>query len=114
MTDCLFCHIINKEIPSKLVYEDEQVLAFEDIKPQAPVHLLIIPKRHIASLKEAEENDQNLLGYILLAARKIARDKGLAESGFRLVINTGPDAGQEVYHLHVHLLGGRGLGWPPG
>ena len=90
------------------------MLAFEDIKPQAPVHLLIIPKRHIASLKEAEENDQNLLGYILLAARKIARDKGLAESGFRLVINTGPDAGQEVYHLHVHLLGGRGLGWPPG
>ena len=114
MTDCLFCHIINKEIPSKLVYEDEQVLAFEDIKPQAPVHLLIIPKRHIASLKEAEENDQNLLGYILLAARKIARDKGLAESGFRLLNNTGPDAGQEVYHLHVHLLGGRGLGWPPG
>ncbi|HNS05840.1 MAG TPA: histidine triad nucleotide-binding protein [Candidatus Saccharicenans sp.] len=114
MTDCLFCRIINKEIPSKLVYEDEKVLAFEDIKPQAPAHILIIPKKHLASLKEADENDQNLLGYLLLTARKIAQDKGLAESGFRLVINSGPDSGQEVYHLHVHLLGGRRFGWPPG
>ena len=114
MTDCLFCHIINKEIPSKLVYEDEKVLAFEDIKPQAPVHILIIPKKHLASLKEADENDQNLLGYLLLTARKIAQDKGLADSGFRLVINSGPDSGQEVYHLHVHLLAGRRFGWPPG
>ena len=114
MTDCLFCRIINKEIPSRLVYEDEKVLAFEDIKPQAPAHILIIPKKHLASLKEADENDQNLLGYLLLTARKIAQDKGLAESGFRLVINSGPDSGQEVYHLHVHLLGGRRFGWPPG
>ncbi|HOP60198.1 MAG TPA: histidine triad nucleotide-binding protein [Candidatus Saccharicenans sp.] len=114
MTDCLFCRIINKEIPSRLVYEDEKVLAFEDIKPQAPAHILIIPKKHLASLKEADENDQNLLGYLLLTARKIAQDKGLAESGFRLVINSGPDSGQEVNHLHVHLLGGRRFGWPPG
>ncbi|HOE13404.1 MAG TPA: histidine triad nucleotide-binding protein [Candidatus Saccharicenans sp.] len=114
MTDCLFCRIVNKEIPSRLVYEDEKVLAFEDIKPQAPAHILIIPKKHLASLKEADENDQNLLGYLLLTARKIAQDKGLAESGFRLVINSGPDSGQEVYHLHVHLLGGRRFGWPPG
>jgi len=114
MTDCLFCRLINKEIPSKLVYEDEKVLAFEDIKPQAPAHILIIPKKHLASLKEADENDQNLLGYLLLTARKIAQDKGLAESGFRLVINSGPDSGQEVYHLHVHLLAGRRFGWPPG
>jgi len=114
MTDCLFCRIINKEIPSKLVYEDEKVLAFEDIKPQAPAHILIIPKKHLSSLKEADENDQNLLGYLLLTARKIAEDKGLADSGCRLVINSGPDSGQEVYHLHVHLLGGRRFGWPPG
>jgi len=114
LTDCLFCRIINKEIPSRLVYEDEKVLAFEDIKPQAPAHILIIPKKHLASLKEADENDQNLLGYLLLTARKIAQDKGLAESGFRLVINSGPDSGQEVNHLHVHLLGGRRFGWPPG
>jgi histidine triad (HIT) family protein len=114
MTDCLFCRIVNKEIPSRLVYEDEKVLAFEDIKPQAPAHILIIPKKHLASLKEADENDQNLLGYLLLTARKIAQDKGLAESGFRLVINSGPDSGQEVYHIHVHLLGGRRFGWPPG
>ena len=114
MTDCLFCRLINKEIPSKLVYEDEKVLAFEDIKPQAPAHILIIPKKHLASLKEADENDQNLLGYLLLTARKIAQDKGLAESGFRLVINSGPDSGQEVNHLHVHLLAGRRFGWPPG
>lgn len=114
MTDCLFCRIVNKEIPSRLVYEDEKVLAFEDIKPQAPAHILIISKKHLASLKEADENDQNLLGYLLLTARKIAQDKGLAESGFRLVINSGPDSGQEVYHLHVHLLGGRRFGWPPG
>jgi len=114
MTDCLFCRLINKEIPSKLVYEDEKVLAFEDIKPQAPAHILIIPKKHLASLKEADESDQNLLGYLLLTARKIAQDKGLADSGFRLVINSGPDSGQEVYHLHVHLLAGRRFGWPPG
>ena len=114
MTDCLFCRIVNKEIPSRLVYEDEKVLAFEDITPQAPAHILIIPKKHLASLKEADENDQNLLGYLLLTARKIAQDKGLAESGFRLVINSGPDSGQEVNHLHVHLLGGRRFGWPPG
>jgi histidine triad (HIT) family protein len=114
MTDCLFCRIISKEIPSKLVYEDEQVLAFEDINPQAPTHILIIPKKHVASLKAAEESDQELLGYILLASRKIAEDKGLGNNGFRLVINTGPDSGQEVYHFHVHLLSGRRFGWPPG
>ncbi|MDD8020579.1 MAG: histidine triad nucleotide-binding protein [Acidobacteriota bacterium] len=114
MIDCLFCRIIKNEIPAKSIYEDEKVLAFEDINPQAPVHTIIIPKRHVTSLKETETGDKDLLGHLLLAAKKIAEDRGLGESGFRLVINTGPDSGQEVCHLHVHLLGGRRLGWPPG
>lgn len=114
MADCIFCKIINREIPARIVYEDEKILAFDDIRPQAPVHTLIIPKEHFSSLKEADESRAELLGYILLKAREIAALKGIEASGFRIVLNTGPDSGQEVFHLHFHLLGGRQLGWPPG
>ncbi len=111
--ECIFCKIVNGDIPAKKVYEDDRFLAFRDINPQAPTHILIIPKKHIESLDMAEEEDRDLLGGLLLLAKEIARNQGL-EKGYRLVINTGPDAGQEVLHLHVHLLGGRALTWPPG
>jgi histidine triad (HIT) family protein len=111
MTDCIFCKIINKEIPSKIVCETDYALAFEDISPQAPVHILVIPRKHFADVIEAE--DAELLGKLLLLAGKIAKDKNI-EDGFRLVINKGAKAGQTVFHLHIHILGGRSLGWPPG
>jgi histidine triad (HIT) family protein len=114
VADCLFCKIIKKEIPSKIDYEDDKVLAFEDINPQAPVHVLIVPKKHIASLNELEKKDRELLGDIFLAARKIAEDRGVAEAGYRAGFYVGPDAGMAVAHLHLHVLGGRKLGWPPG
>ena len=114
MSDCIFCKIANKTIPSKLVYEDDQIVAFDDLRPQAPVHSLVIPKRHIVSVQELEEQDQALLGRLLLACTKIVKLKGLAENGYRLVINTGPDGGQSVFHLHFHVLGGRHMAWPPG
>ncbi|MBN2198873.1 MAG: histidine triad nucleotide-binding protein [Candidatus Aminicenantes bacterium] len=114
MDDCLFCKIVAKEIPARVVREDETVLAFEDIRPQAPVHILIIPKEHFASLDDAGEDKEAILGRLLLAAAAVAREKGLARTGYRVVINTGPDSGQEVFHTHVHLLGGRKMRWPPG
>jgi histidine triad (HIT) family protein len=114
MTDCLFCRIINRDIPSKIVFEDDRIFAFEDINPQAPTHILIIPKQHFASLKETPADSQELLGHILIKAREIARERGLQESGYRLVLNTGRDSGQEVFHIHFHLLGGRRMSWPPG
>lgn len=114
MNDCIFCKIVRKEIPASLVFEDDELIAFDDIRPQAPVHTLIIPKEHIATLRETSEDQAKLLGKILLRAREIARQKGIEQSGFRVVLNTGPDSGQEVFHLHFHLLGGRRLGWPPG
>ncbi len=114
MSDCLFCKIVKKEIPASIVYEDEAILAFDDIRPQAPVHTLIIPKEHISTLKEASDNHAELLGRILIKVRDLARLKEIDRSGFRVVLNTGPDSGQEVFHLHFHLLGGRRLGWPPG
>ncbi|MCR4396640.1 MAG: histidine triad nucleotide-binding protein [Candidatus Saccharicenans sp.] len=114
MSDCIFCKIIRKEIPAAIVYEDDEILAFDDIRPQAPVHTLIIPKAHLPGLKEAEKEQAGLLGRILLQAGEIARLKGIDRSGFRVVVNSGPDSGQEVFHLHFHLLGGRRLGWPPG
>jgi len=114
MADCLFCKIAKKEIPSKAVYEDDRVYAFEDINPQAPLHVLIVPKKHIASLNEFEKNDGGLLAEMHLAAKKIAKDKGVSEKGYRTVFNIGPDAGMAVAHLHLHLLGGRKFGWPPG
>ena len=113
MSDCLFCNIIAGKVPSKKVYEDEKTFVFEDINPQAPTHVLIIPKRHIVDLKEAVEADVQIIGYCQLVAAKVARQRGI-EKGYRTVYNVGPDAGQSVFHLHLHLLGGRKLGWPPG
>jgi histidine triad (HIT) family protein len=113
MSDCLFCKIIAGKIPSKKVYEDDRTFVFEDINPQAPTHVLIIPKKHIVDLKEAKESDAELIGYCHIVAAKIARERGI-EKGYRTVYNVGPDAGQSVFHLHLHLLGGRRLGWPPG
>ncbi|MBA3961410.1 MAG: histidine triad nucleotide-binding protein [Chthoniobacterales bacterium] len=110
----LFEKIIAREIPAEIVFEDEDVLAFHDVDPKAPVHVLIIPKRAIPRLSEAKPSDESLLGKLIVAAAKLARDLGIAESGYRVVINSGPDAGESVPHLHVHLLGKRSLGWPPG
>lgn len=114
MTDCLFCRIIAREAPARIVFEDERVLAFEDIHPQAPVHVLVIPKEHIVSLEKAPAGREDLLGHLLYAARAVARERGLAAGGYRIVINNGRDSGQAVDHLHVHVLGGRRLSWPPG
>jgi histidine triad (HIT) family protein len=112
-SDCLFCKIGRKEIPSKIVYEDADVFAFEDISPQAPTHILICPKKHFASLDEAGAEDQNVLGKLQLVAARLAREGNLLE-GYRTVVNNGRGAGQSVFHLHVHLLGGRAFRWPPG
>jgi histidine triad (HIT) family protein len=109
----IFEKIIRREIPAKIVFEDDDVLAFHDVNPQAPVHVLIVPKRVIARLADAKESDEALLGKLLLAARKVAEKLGLS-SGYRVVINNGPDAGESVPHLHVHVLGKRALAWPPG
>ncbi len=113
MNDCLFCKIIRGEIPSKKVYEDEHTYAFDDINPQAPTHVLVVPKKHLRGLKEAAVEDAELIGYCQLAAANIARQRNI-EDGYRTVLNVGPRAGQSVFHLHVHLLGGRNLQWPPG
>jgi len=113
MSDCLFCRILRGDVPSKKVYEDAHVYAFEDIRPQAPTHVLVIPKKHIAGLKEAAVGDEELVGRCHLAAAEIARQRSI-EDGYRTVLNVGPKAGQSVFHLHVHLLGGRALKWPPG
>src|SRR6202161_2723328 len=110
--NCLFCRIIRGEIPSKKVHEDDHVFAFEDIDPKAPTHVLIIPKKHFAGLKEAEAADAEIIGRCHLAAAQIARQRNI-EQGYRTVLNVGPGAGQSVFHLHVHLLGGRPLSWPP-
>lgn len=114
MENCLFCRIINKDIPGRVVYEDDILLAFEDIRPQAPVHILLIPKVHFASLAEAGEDQQAILGRLLLRAKALAEEKGVDRTGYRIVLNTGPDSGQEVFHIHFHLLGGRKMSWPPG
>ena len=110
----LFEKIIAREIPADIVYEDDLVLAFNDINPQAPVHVLVIPKKPIARIAEAEPEDHQVLGHLLLKAREIAADLGLQENGFRLVINNGIDGGESVPHLHLHILGGRAMDWPPG
>ncbi len=114
MQDCIFCKIANGEIPSNLVYEDELVAAFNDMSPQAPVHILIVPKAHIPSALELDDTNKNIIGHIFTVAGKIARDQGFAEDGFRLVNNCGRDGGQTVGHIHFHLLAGRYLEWPPG
>ncbi len=113
MADCLFCRIIRGELPHKKVYEDARTYVFEDINPQAPTHVLIVPKKHIAGLKEAQAEDAELIGYCHLVAAEIARERKV-ENGYRTVFNVGPLSGQSVFHLHLHLLGGRRLTWPPG
>ncbi len=113
MDTCLFCQIARRELPGKIVYEDDQSVAFEDINPKAPVHILIIPRRHLATLLDAKQGDDQLLGHLLLVANRIAMQKGIAERGFRLVLNCNSEGGQAVFHLHLHLLGGRPLRWHP-
>jgi len=113
MSDTIFSKIINREIPADIVHEDEQCLAFRDVNPQAPMHILVIPKKPIEMLVKAEDGDQALLGHLMLTARRIAADEGYGEA-FRLVVNNGADVGQTVFHLHVHILGGRAFSWPPG
>lgn len=113
MTDCIFCKIAAGEV-GKLVYEDDAVAAFDDLNPQAPVHVLIVPKKHVARVSEIQPEDTELAGRLIMAANKIARDRGIDGSGYRLVINCNEGAGQSVWHVHVHLLGGRRFAWPPG
>ena len=114
MENCIFCKVVSGEIPSKKVFEDERVLVVEDITPQAPLHLLCLPKRHFSNCLDMTEADDAVMGYILRKAGEIARQKGYAESGFRLVQNNGAGSGQSVFHIHVHLLAGRSFAWPPG
>lgn len=112
--NCIFCRIIAGEIPASKVYEDDQAFAFRDINAQAPTHILLIPKKHIASLNELSLEDQTLLGHLMCVVPKIAKQEGISENGFRLVVNTGVDAGQTVWHLHMHVMGARPMAWPPG
>ena len=111
---CIFCKIVERKLPAKIIYEDELVIAFEDINPQAPTHTLLIPKKHIPTVLDIEEQDNALVGYLFQIAKKVARDKNIAERGFRLVMNCNPESGQEIYHIHLHVLGGRRMHWPPG
>lgn len=111
---CLFCKIAAGEIPAKIVREDDFALAFEDVNPQAPHHVLVIPRRHIATLNDLTAEDESLVGHLVGMARQVAHDRGLAESGYRTVFNCNADGGQTVFHIHLHLLGGRSLTWPPG
>jgi histidine triad (HIT) family protein len=111
---CLFCNILEKKVPATVVYEDEHALAFRDIRPVAPTHVLVIPKKHIAAIHDLEPADAAVLGNVFVAARKVAEQENLVEDGFRLVVNDGDAAGQTVHHIHVHVLGGRDLTWPPG
>ena len=112
--ECIFCRIVSGEVSAKKVYEDDDVVAFEDIRPQAPVHILVIPRRHIATVNDLTESDAQLIGKLVLVAKRIAAERGLAERGYRLVLNCNRDSGQEVFHIHLHLLGGRKFAWPPG
>lgn len=111
---CLFCRIVSGEIPSSKVYEDEELLAFNDVNPQAPLHVLVIPKRHIPTTNDLGENDEALVGKLVRRAAAIAAERGYAERGYRMLLNCNADAGQTVFHIHLHLLAGRRLGWPPG
>ena len=112
--DCLFCRILAGEIPAEVIYQDERSIAFRDINPQAPTHVLVIPRDHIEALDEATQKDEALLGHLLRVAARVANEEGLSESGYRTVVNTGAGAGQSVFHLHLHVIGGRALSWPPG
>ncbi len=114
MSDCLFCKISTKQVPAKVLYEDHTVMAFEDIAPQAPVHILVIPRKHIPLLQPLGEAEAQLMGHLTGVVNRLAKERGVAESGYRVVINNGADANQSVGHLHLHLLGGRKFSWPPG
>jgi histidine triad (HIT) family protein len=111
---CLFCKIVSREVPAKILFEDDELLAFSDIRPMAPTHALVIPKKHLVSLEDVGAGETELLGKLLLACQRVAREAGIVSSGYRVVTNTGPDAGQSVFHLHLHVLGGRAMAWPPG
>jgi histidine triad (HIT) family protein len=112
--DCLFCRIVGGTIPADVVYRDPQVTAFRDIQPQAPVHVLLVPNQHVTWLNDLEEDHQDIIGYLMRMVRVVARGQAIADSGYRVVVNTGSDAMMSVPHLHIHILGGRKLGWPPG
>lgn len=112
--DCLFCKIVKGDIPASVVFEDNDIMAFRDINPQSPCHLLIIPKRHIATINDTNDHDEQLLGSMILKAKKLAQTEGINDTGYRLVFNINSGGGQEVYHIHLHLLGGRQMTWPPG
>ena len=114
MTDCIFCKIVSGDIPADIVYQDEDVVAFRDLNPQAPTHILVIPRKHIATTNDIQPEDAELVGKMHLAAKQIARDEGIAESGYRTVLNCNAAAGQTVFHIHLHVMGGRPMGWPPG
>jgi histidine triad (HIT) family protein len=114
MADCLFCKIINGDIPATIVYQDDHVLAFNDVNPQAPTHVLIVPKRHIATLSDLTPDDDQIVGELARRAAAIASERGISAGGYRTVFNTNRDAGQTVFHIHLHLLGGRAMAWPPG
>lgn len=112
--DCIFCKIVNAEIPATIIYQDEQVIAFDDIYPKAPQHKLIIPRRHIATVNDLTPEDGELVGHMTLTAKNIAKQLGIADSGYRIVLNCNQEGGQEIYHIHLHLIGGKQLSWPPG
>jgi len=114
MTDCIFCKIISGDIPGDIIYQDDDVLAFRDLNPQAPTHFLVIPKKHISTINDLQSEDAELVGKLYLAAKQVAKDEGIAESGYRAVMNCNAGAGQSVFHIHLHVLGGRGMSWPPG
>ncbi|QYZ66977.1 MAG: hypothetical protein OI74_10780 [Gammaproteobacteria bacterium (ex Lamellibrachia satsuma)] len=114
MSDCLFCKMVSGDIQPNVVYEDDDVLAFRDLNPQAPTHILVIPKRHISTLNDLEPGDEALMGNLVLSAARIAENEGIAEAGYRTLLNCNAEAGQTVFHIHLHLLGGRPMGWPPG
>ena len=114
MVDCLFCKIINKEINSDILFEDDDVLAFKDINPQAPIHFLIVPKKHISTINDLQQEDEKITGKMILIAQSLAKQENIDEKGYRLVFNCNSEGGQEVYHIHLHLLGGRRMQWPPG
>jgi histidine triad (HIT) family protein len=114
MSDCLFCGIVDGKINANVVYRDDGIVAFKDIAPKAPVHILIIPRKHLVSVSDIAETDRGLIGEIFQVAARLAREQGIADSGYRVVVNSGADAGQSVFHLHYHLLGGRRMKWPPG
>lgn len=112
--DCLFCKVLNGDIPADIVYESDSAIAFRDINPQAPTHVLVIPRKHVATINDLDEGDQEIVGSLYLAAKDIARAEGLSDEGYRVVMNCNEGAGQSVFHIHLHVLGGRALSWPPG